>query len=185
MKVLARCPLLGVALVVADAAVVEAAVPCHVRQCAVTAHVTSPAADHDCELTLVVVALGGARADQWPPMPDDAVGEAHEEDRIFGPLATHLFDVRHVIDADTKHFSGRVRDDGQEGHFLECMVRRLAFERPQAIQGSGQQYVTQGRQVVAEASPGIHDAPIRREPVARSPADFEAHYTHGNPRICR
>jgi hypothetical protein len=128
MKVLARRPLQPVPLIVADAAVVKAAVAGHILVCARARHVTGALADDDRKLAFEVVLLGGAGPDHRLGMTHEAVGEAHENHRILGTLAPHLFDVRQVVHADAQKLSGGVVD---QRAMTDIVEREIGGSRPE------------------------------------------------------
>src|SRR6185503_20533703 len=110
VKILAGSELRRMPLIVAHAAVVEAAVTRDMVEGAFAGHAPRALADDDRELAFIVELLGLARREQRPAVSDNAIAEADEDHGTLGALAAHLLDVRHVIDADAQQLRG-IRDD--------------------------------------------------------------------------
>jgi hypothetical protein len=178
VEVLSGRELLRVALVIADAAVVEATVAGHIVERARAAHVPGALADDHGELAFVVEALGDARPLERAAMAHYAVAEAHEHHGMLGALAPHLLHVRNVIDADAEQLRGGVGNRGQKRNVGERVVGLLALELAQLRQGARDQHVAQAAILGAQALAGVDHSASAHDPVARAPVDLEARQPH-------
>ena len=114
MEVLSWRPLRAVPLKISDAAVVETAVSGDIVHCAVPADVTSLLADDYGKLALEIVPFRCEGPNHCFAVADDTVREAYEQHGVVRSLASHLLDVRHVIDSDAQQFGCGIRDGRQE-----------------------------------------------------------------------
>ncbi len=123
-EILARRELRGVALPVADAAVIVAGIAGDMRQRRLARNAAAGLADDDGHLALIVEALGLQRPDHRLAAADLAVGKAGEDHRMRRRGMAAFGEMRGVVDADAEDLVG-IGNGRQQLDIRQRVVRRV------------------------------------------------------------
>ena len=179
-EVLAGKELAGMALPVADAALVVAGIARHVVQRLRRRDAAAPGADHHRQLTLEVELVRDGGLDQRLAVADLAAGEAGEQRGLLRHGAAGFLHVVTVIQADADDLV-RIRNDGRELQISQGRARLLGFsdQRHLGQRARGKQR-PQRRATPTEALAQVDDATVLDHAIPRPARMDERAELHGS-----
>ena len=180
LEILARRELVGVALPVADRAVVVAAVTGDMAERVGLAHMARRAADDDRQLALIVVGGRVDRPDHRCAVADLGIGPAGEQHGIVAVAPAGFLDMGFVVEADADDLV-RIGNDRQQADIGERRGRPLPggpFCR-RAEQPAGQRlFQRRGEAAQVDHRVAVHGAPGRCV-VQKEGSEFHSDFLKG------